>query len=736
MKNAKLMSPAVLIFKFLFLSCSLFMLASGCATTGTGEVEGVKRIPVLTSIGVKDGKLDIVVDSPFTYTIYKSSDPYKVIAEIPDVRLGIPRKVIPIGASGITEIIPSQIEEPPGVRLEILLSSPVSVEPMYGGEAHKDVVLSIKVREDEIAAAPEVEKIEEQVKEVKGVEAEKPEQKAEIPTAEIKEAPTVAEAMPKEFPPATSVVDLKAEKSQDVLKVVIKGNGSLSPNVFRLDNRAILDMPNVIMAAPLPAAIPPPLKGIRAGKHTDKARLVFDMKEGTSFDVAAIEDSVIVTFRLPEKERYAAKAAGAETKTAEGETRVAEVPALAPEEPAEGKYKGQKISLDFQDADIRPIFRLLADISGYNFVIDPSVQGKITMKLLNVPWDQALDIILQTFTLGKSIEGNIVWIAPTTMFTKMAEDKMKARVAVEVSEELTQEIIRVNYATAGELSGAISQGKLLSTRGSVTIDARMNTLIIKDTPTSIGKMKELVKIMDVAKPQVMIEAKIVEVSSDYSESFGIRWGGAFSTQTWPATLGGDFSVNTPTAGAGSDASNPGGVMALTIGSASTLSVDLSLSALESINKSRRLSNPKILTMDNEAATINQGTSIPVQTVSAEGTKTEYVNATLSLAVTPRIAPDGYIYLKINASNNALGILTPQGYAIDTKTVSTQALVKNGETLVIGGIYTTGTLEGTEGIPLLSRIPIIGWLFKTKTQSGPSVKELLVFITPVIVKNSK
>ena len=412
--------------------------------------------------------------------------------------------------------------------------------------------------------------------------------------------------------------------------------------------------------------------------------------------------------------------------------------AASAEKPEEGKYKGQKISLDFQDADIGPIFRLLADISGYNFVIDPSVKGKITLKLMNVPWDQALDIILQTFGLGKSVEGNIVWIAPVSMFAKMSDEKTKAKDVEEKAEELMQEIIRINYAAAGDISGAIDKGKLLSSRGAVTIDNRMNTLIIKDTQKSINKIKELVKIMDVAKSQVMIEAKIVEVGSNYSESMGIRWGGTIGGAN-PKVLGtdipigsGTFSVNTPIVTAGSSATSPGGVLGLSLGSASTVQVNLSLSALESVGKSRRLSNPKIMTMDNEAATIQQGVSIPVQTVSAEGTKTEYVNATLSLGVTPRITPDGYVQLKINATNNALGILTPQGYAIETKSVNTQALVKNGDTLVIGGIYTTNTSEGEEGIPLLRSIPLLGWLFKTKTQTGPNVTELLIFITPTIV----
>ncbi|MCX5717110.1 MAG: type IV pilus secretin PilQ [Nitrospirae bacterium] len=719
------------------------ILALGCATTTSVQEE--RQIATLTAIDITDNTLNINADKPFKYTIYKPSDPYKAIVELPDMRLGIAAGKIKSEKAGITEIMPSQTDAPPLTKLEILLSSPAGIVPTYKGTLLTLNIINpeegLKAKTTEKAAETQkteektqevktpVEKSEESPKETKTAEIAKPEEKPK--TAEKEEPAAPKAAVPKYLAPATSIVKVNIEKEQDVLKLTIKGNGSLNPNVFELDKRTVLDMPNVTLEAPLPKT-QSPLKGIRSGKYKDKTRIVLDMKEKTSFTVTSIEDSIIVAFQLPEKEKYAAKAekpAAVETKT---ETAMPEKPA------EEGKYKGQKISLDFQDADIGPIFRLLADISGYNFVIDPSVKGKITLKLMNVPWDQALDIILQTFGLGKSVEGNIVWIAPVGMFAKMSDEKTKAKDVEEKAEELMQEIILINYATASEISGAIDKGKLLSSRGAVTIDNRMNTLIIKDTQKSINKIKELVKIMDVAKPQVMIEAKIVEVGSSYSESLGIRWGGNLGTASPRVGFGeiainsGTFSVNTPIVTAGAAATNPGGVLGLSLGSANSVKVDLTLSALESVGKSRRLSNPKIMTMDNEAATIQQGVSIPVQTVSAEGTKTEYVNATLSLGVTPRITPDGYVQLKINATNNALGILTPQGYAIETKSVNTQALVKNGDTLVVGGIYTTNTSEGEEGIPLLSRIPLLGWLFKTKTQTGPNVTELLIFITPTIV----
>ncbi|TAL23446.1 MAG: type IV pilus secretin family protein, partial [Nitrospirae bacterium] len=566
-------------------------------------------------------------------------------------------------------------------------------------------------------------------------------------------SPEQKTAAVKELPPATSIVQVRIEKGQDILKVVIKGNGSLNPNVFRLDNRAVLDIPSVNMEASVPVAVPLPLTSIRAGKHKDKTRLVLDMKEGTSFDVAAIEDSVIVSFRLPEKEIYAAKAAEGETKVAEVETKaVSETPEKSG---AANKYKGQKISLDFQDADISPIFRLLADISGYNFIIDPSVKGKITMKLMNVPWDQALDIILQTFSFGKSVEGNIIWIAPTSLFAKIDTERTAEKLRLEKQEDLTQDIVRINYATASDISSAITSGKLLSTRGSITIDGRMNTLIIQDTQTSIDKIKTLVKVMDVSKPQVMIEARIVTASTSYTSQLGIRWGGTFegapgrTFATQPAgavQFGGDqtgaggikglgneiisaVSVNTPL----SPTSGPGGVVSMLIGSANSSQIALSLQALETIKKSKTLSNPRILTMDNEAATITQGVTFYTTSTSAEGTKTEAQNAALSLSVTPRITPDGYVSLKLTVSDDSLASVTPP--VKNTKTINTQALVKDGETLVLGGIYIDSELNDETGIPLLSKIPILGWLFKTKQDIGPGPTEMLIFITPRVVSKT-
>jgi type IV pilus secretin PilQ/predicted competence protein len=706
----------------LVLAVSAF--ASGCASTGKEKkTTSDLKTPMISAITIGDNQLEVIGDKPFTYTIYKASDPYKLIVELPSVSLGMASDKITSDKPGIAEVVPVQVKEPLSTKIEILLTSPLQFESIYN-----DAKLTITLKgEKETLAIQEVidpgkdEKTESQTTDTKEDTVAKPEQKM---------------VLTKELLPATSIDSISIEKEDKFLKMTIKGNGSLSPVVSRLDKRAVIDIPNVEIKAYVPTLIPEPLKNIRIGKHSGKVRLVVDLKEETAVDVIAVEDSIIVTFlmngKLPEQEKKTAK----KEKAAESETKIA---AVAPEKAPEGKYKGQKISLDFQDADIVPIFRLMADISGYNFVIDPSVKGKITMKLMNVPWDQALDIILQTFGLGKSAEGNIIWIAPQTIFTKIAKEKAEAKSEGEKAEELVQEVFRINYANADTLvNDVIKKANLLSPRGSIIVDKRMNTLVVKDIVANIITIRDLIKVVDLPKPQVMIEAKIVQVSNNYTETLGVKWGGTFlgsGINTFPQSLSGSFSMATPVPSMGSSAgssASPAGGIRFDMGSASTISVNLALSALETINKSKTLSNPKILTLDNESAEIKQGRTFFVSTTSSEGTKTEEKSATLSLKVTPRIAPNEFVSLEIKATDDTLESVNPP--VVNTKSVETKALVKNGETLVIGGIYTNDLTEGEEGIPFLRKIPLLGWLFKSQSQTGPNVKELLIFITPIIVNS--
>jgi type IV pilus assembly protein PilQ len=747
----------------LFLPIILMAFTFGCATAPAAKEASRADSPaVITDITVQGDTLVISCSRDFTYTIYSSNDPYKMTVEIPDMQLGNFRSKMDFDNAAITEIMPRQGDSShPSVKLELTLQTPSSAVPQY-----KNSTLTLLMRNDASVASDEIKTEQSDVGEpaadtaaessaaavAKDDSAPQGAEDEENTTTDIpKEAASDEAQMGKAAPvqQATEITGIELTRADGAVKVVISGNGSMTPNVFPLDGRIVVDIPSVSLKASVPESVIQPLKGIRAGKYKDKVRLVLDLAEKTHYDVSSEGSSVVIALQSEGSlQSGAPQAASAgqgmegtspqEAAMEEAEPAAKAITSVPDADEVAGKYTGKKISLDFQDAEIGPIFRLLADVNGYNLVLDPSVKGKITIKLMNVPWDQALDIILNTFNLSKSIEGNILWIAPTGVFAKLLDDKSKEKEAAEKAEPLTQEIIRVNYATAGDISSAITQGKLLSPRGSITIDARMNTLIIKDTATSIAKVKDLVKIMDVSKPQVMIEAKLVQVNTDYTENLGVRWGGLFSTKLNDThILGGNFSVNTPTVDAGPTTTNAGGAVNMTVGSANSVNVNMSISALETIRKAKTLANPKILTMDNEAAMIQQGRTFFIPTVSQAGTQTQSQQATLSLNVTPKITPDGYVQLKVVTTNNSLEPGTAGADAVvDTQSLTTQAIVKNGETLVLGGIYTTDESVSDAQVPVLGRIPGLGWLFREREKLGPTVRELMIFITPTIIQQAK
>lgn len=734
----------------LIFSVFVLLVLFGCATTSqVKESAAPVESPVITDIRFEDNSLTIKSNKEFIYTIYSDGDPYKAFVDIPDMVVGAFREKIVSDKAGFVEVLAKQVDgTSPAVKLEVTLQLPSPISPIY---VNKTLKLSVEPEKPvvitEVKASPEAAT-------AAAAPASDPQALSPRPDVAEKTSGTAVEKAVEtpaaDIPKATEITGIQIRRGQGKVFVSISGNGAVMPNIFPIDKRVVVDIQGVALKTTLPTGAVAPLRGVRAGKYSDKVRLVLDLQERTAFDVTSKGNTVEIALNAKEtagpvavEEPKAAAKASAAPKEApaagqEGKEISRQITSTPEGESVEGRYTGKKISLDFQDADVTAIFRLLADVNGYNLVLDRAVSGKITIKLLNVPWDQALDIILNSFSLAKSIEGNIMWIAPLAAFDKIAKDKKAAKDTAEMTEELIQEIIRINYATAGEISGAITQGKLLSTRGSITIDARMNTLILKDTSKSIDKIKELVKIMDVAKRQVMIEAKIVSVSSNYSENLGIRWGGSYTnpnlvpaaTQLTTAM----YSVNTPTVTAGPDVSAPGTAMNMTIGFGNAASINMSLSALESLSKAKTLSNPKVLTMDNESATIQQGSTFFIPTVSQSGTQSQAMSATLSLNVTPKITPDGYVQLTVSATDNSLVPGTAGASAVvDTKSLNTKALVKDGETLVLGGIYVNSESESEDRVPLLGKIPGLGWLFKNKNTSGPSSKELLIFITPTIIE---
>ncbi|ABQ26004.1 type IV pilus secretin family protein [Geotalea uraniireducens] len=394
-------------------------------------------------------------------------------------------------------------------------------------------------------------------------------------------------------------------------------------------------------------------------------------------------------------------------------------------------YTGRKVTLEFSDADIRKIFQLIAEVSNLNFLIADDVSGTISIKLVNVPWDQALDVILDTKGLGMQREGNIVQIKPKAKMQSQADEEIAAKKARERAMELRTEVFDVNYAAVADIVTQFNT--LKSERGIITSDVRTNRVIVKDIATAIEDMKSLLKNLDSPEKQVMIEARIVEAQTSFVRDLGVQWGlhyvdGSASVAGISRFDTGFGGVVTPPPTSGT--SGPGAAAGMSFGKlASNIQIDMRLSAAVTAEQIKIISSPRVVTLNNKPAKISQGASIPYQTTSAEGTKTEFVEAALTLEVTPHITSDGSIGMKIKASNNSAGTGSPP--PINKKEATTELLVKNGETTVIGGIYVDSETDNDKGVPFLQDIPLLGWLFKSNTKNK-SKNELLIFITPKII----
>ena len=400
------------------------------------------------------------------------------------------------------------------------------------------------------------------------------------------------------------------------------------------------------------------------------------------------------------------------------------------------------LSMDFQNANIKNIFRIIAEVSGFNIVLSPDVSGTVNIRLIDVPWNQAFELIMENNGLGRLCEGNIIRIVPNSTL-----------LALQVAEPLVTEMIRINYADIAEMIQNL--GGLKSPRGNITADTRTNTLILTDIREKVEEMISVIKTLDVKTPQVMIESKLITVTRGFAQELGVEWG-AFTervdfnnTDGFPAiiTTGGDRFIRAQDTN--TLPNDPGFIVDLGIPSTpagqfgallSTLNMDhmldIQLEALESQGKSRTIASPKVTTLDNKEAKIQSGERFPVQTSSAnEGTKVEFVDANLELKVTPHITADENIYMKISAKQNeadfsrtVLGIPT-----ITTKEAFTEVLVYNGATTVLGGLYTKTTSEARKSVPFFADIPILGYLFRNRTEKD-DISELLIFVTPTIVRS--
>ena len=432
------------------------------------------------------------------------------------------------------------------------------------------------------------------------------------------------------------------------------------------------------------------------------------------------------------------------------------------------QYTGQKISLNFQNIDIRAVLQILADASGKNIVVSDSVHGNITLRLQDVPWDQALDIIMKTKGLASRNYGNTLIIGTATDIAAQEQAEFAAQQALEQSSPLQSAFIQVNYAKASDIADLIKgQGKasLLSPRGSISVDSRTNTLLVQDTAANIGEIRQMVAKLDVPVKQVLIESRIVVANNDYTSQLGVRFGANGIRQT----SGGLMSLNGDLTGTNTqqNAFNPpaGGVpvtgtpllslpalndqlnVNVPTGNAfgqlafgvlrQNFLVDLELSAMAAAGKGEVVSSPRVITANAKEATIVQGIEIPyTQSASSGATTVSFKNAVLSLDVTPQITPDNRIIMDLEVHDDTVGQFVPTANggsvpSINTRNVKTQVLVDDGDTVVLGGIYETTNTTTVNKVPLLGDLPLLGWLFRN-TQATNNKDELLIFVTPKIM----
>lgn len=412
------------------------------------------------------------------------------------------------------------------------------------------------------------------------------------------------------------------------------------------------------------------------------------------------------------------------------------------------EFNGKAISLNFQDIPIRTVLQIIADYNGFNLVTSDTVNGNITLRLDGVPWDQALDIILKVKGLGKRMDGNILMIAPNDELVAREAKEMQAQLQVSELAPLYAEYVQINYAKAADFAGLLkNEGtSLLSERGSVTVDERTNTLLIRDTAKSIEDVKRMINVLDIPIRQVVIESRMVTVKDNISEELGIRWGATHrggDTSTSGSLEGADLAnggvlpsiderlnVNLPV-------TDPAGAIAFQVARlADGTILDLELSAMEQENKGEIIASPRITTSNQKEAYIEQGTEIPfVSAASSGATSVTFKKAVLGLRVTPQITPDNRIILDLVITQDTRGDTVSTGTglatAIDTQEIGTQVLVNNGETIVLGGIYQQQVINAVSKVPILGDIPYLGWLFRTSSEFNEK-KELLIFVTPRIV----
>jgi type IV pilus assembly protein PilQ len=678
--------------------------AQPAVAQGAVRLTAVEVLPMQGSILQVRLRTDGVAPAPLTFTI---DQPARLSVDLPDVVLALDNRRIDVGAGGVDTIVAAEASG--RTRVVFNLDSLVP----YTAQADGDSVVITLGRGTDAAA--------------------------------------VAASAPASSGGARSITGVDFRRSPDGAgRVVVQLSDPATPASLKQEgNRVIVDFTGVALDE----------QWMKRYDVVDFATPVtmFDamrVGNGARLIVTATGDFEQVAYQTDNQYVVEVRQRPRATAATRAEEKV---------------YTGERLTLNFQDIDVRPLLQLLADTSGQNIVVSDSVKGRVTLRLQNVPWDQALDIVLRTKGLDMRRKDNVILVAPQAELAAHEKAELEAQKDIQDLAPLRTEFLTVNYAKASEIARLVKSaggGSMLSDRGNVSVDERTNTLLVQDTAENLTAVRNLVQTLDIPVRQVLIEARIVIVADDFSRELGVRAGftrvsddirdlfaisgSAQSTDTIMgsaldnlASTGQPFPVNVPFGNfdrynVNMPVASPAGRIALSILDFDDFLIDLELSAAQNEGRGEIKSTPRVVTANQREAIIEQGVEIPYQESSSSGaTTTQFKKAVLSLKVTPQITPDDRVILDLTVTKDSVGQLVPSatgGFvpSIDTRNIQTQVLVKDGQTVVLGGIMETERRDNVKKVPLLGDVPVIGNLFKS-TNKINNRDELLIFITPKILR---
>lgn len=719
-------------------------------------------ISKLTAITARDNTILLALDGAIKeYKAFRLNNPERYVVDLMDVQSALSTRLFPLNSAGVASARVGLYPD----KVRVVLDAVNSAFPEASAEKNDSGILVT------LGTKP----LDEPAKKIPASSNASPEKIAE-PVAAIPKVEKLAPVVPaapvvvSEKPSKVSAKDSKSNLSSTVemidfqvvdgisrVSVTVKGEINYeqpvtSPGFINLTIKNAT-LPNKLQRSLETHAFVSPVLRVTPlmvkGKKSTDTKIRIAMRLAAPFEIRREGDLLLLDIRHPEgltADKLALETADLKPKAArptapksrdeELSSEFAPAAEATTKQIGSGKvYKGRKVTLEFADAEVRKIFQLLSEVSNKNFVLGDDVTGAISLKLVNVPWDQALDIILDTKGLDKREDGNIILIKGKGKFKSQAEEEQEIKKALTRSIELRTETYSINYADIATIAGQFNG--LKSDRGTISQDARTNKVIVKDIPQNLEDMRKLLAQLDVPEKQVMIEARIVEASSTFTRNLGVNWGVHYRDGS--ASFLGINSLDTgfggltsapPTRGTGTSS---GGSMGISFGTlSSNIQLDMRLNAAASAGMVKIVSTPKVATLNNKTAKITQGQQIPYTSSTSDKVETKFIEAALSLEVTPHINANGTIGMKIDAKNDSPGQATGDGAPpINKKQATTEMLLRDGETTVIGGIYVDSDNTSDDGVPYLMDIPLLGKLFKTNNKTKTKT-ELLIFITPRIL----